>query len=114
MEINDCAGCVASCCKLLIDITEKEYLHLKSLNLSKNLLRQSQMFTQQNPAYKGKEDFLDKMYKDDFATIKKSDDGFCSLLDRKTRLCSIYNNRPKCCKDYESNGKRCQKIKKNV
>jgi len=114
MEVNPCSSCVASCCTLLIDLTKKEYLHLKSLNLSNNLLKQSEIFTQKNPIYKGKEEFFDSMYKDEFAIIKKEKDGFCSLLNKETRLCEIYENRPKCCRDYESNGKQCKQIKKCI
>jgi len=34
-------------------------------------MKQSEIFTQKNPEYKGKEQFFDGMYKDDFAIIKK-------------------------------------------
>jgi len=114
MEINNCLNCMANCCTLIIDLTKEEYLHLKSLNLSDNLLKQSEIFTSQNPMYKGKEFLFDDMYKDDFAIIKKSKDGFCSLLDKKTRLCSIYEDRPKCCVDYKSDGERCKQIKQCI
>lgn len=114
MEINHCLNCVASCCTLIIDINKKEYNKLKSLNLENNLIKQSEIFTNKNPNYKGKELFFDKMYKEDFAIIKKGKDGFCSLLNRETRLCGIYENRPKCCRDYQSNGKRCKEIKKCI
>ena len=114
MEVNNCSGCVASCCKLTIDINRLEYERLNKLKLSESLIKQSEIFTQKNPEYKGKEQLFDGMYKDDFAIIKKGEDGFCSLLDKKTRLCSIYKDRPKCCIDYESNGSRCKKIKKCI
>jgi hypothetical protein len=71
MEVNPCYGCVSSCCSLLIDLTKKEYLHLKSLNLKNNLLKQSEIFTEKNPIYKGKEEFLDSMYQEEFAIIKR-------------------------------------------
>ena len=41
--------------------------------------------------------------------MKKADDGYCTLLDRKTMLCSCYEDRPQACKKYENN--RCEKIR---
>jgi Fe-S-cluster containining protein len=49
------------------------------------------------------------MYKDNFATLKKEDDGLCVLLDRESMKCTIYENRPKVCKDYTTS--RCSKIR---
>lgn len=114
MEVNKCLGCFANCCKLKIDINKSEYERLNKLKLSKMLIKQSEIFIQKNEEYKGKEEFIDYMYNDDFAIIKKGDDGFCVLLDRETRLCSIYEDRPKCCIEYESNGLRCKKIKECI
>ena len=49
------------------------------------------------------------MYKDNYAEMKKDDDGYCNLLDKKTMLCSVYEYRPKICKDYSNN--KCKKIR---
>ncbi len=110
MEVNKCFGCVASCCKLIIDINRGEYERLNKLKLSESLIKQSEMFIQKNPEYKGKEQFLDGMYNDDFAIIKKGKDGFCSLLNKETRLCGIYENRPKVCIEFSNESKRCKNL----
>ena len=112
MEINPCLNCISSCCKLEVDITKEEYETLVSLGHSKALLKRSETFIKENPLYKNKESFLDNMYGEDYATIKKEQDGFCSLLDKDTRLCSCYSDRPKVCRDFSNSSETCKKIKK--
>tara|TARA_R110002153_G_scaffold209897_1_gene362492 strand:+ start:10768 stop:11115 length:348 start_codon:yes stop_codon:yes gene_type:complete len=111
MEINPCFSCVGSCCSLLVDIDKEDYNNLISIKKGENVIKQSEIFTKNNPSYKGKEKFLDEMYLKDFAIIKKDKTGFCSLLDKKTRLCSIYENRPKACIDFSNKSSKCKSIK---
>jgi len=42
--------------------------------------------------------------------MKKSDDGYCVMLDRETMLCSIYEDRPEVCRAFKNN--KCEKIRK--
>jgi len=58
---------------------------------------------------KASKKFLDSMYSENFAEMKKSEDGLCTMLDRETMLCTVYENRPKVCVDYNNN--RCEKIR---
>ena len=51
------------------------------------------------------------MYKDNFAILKKKEDGYCVLLDEDMK-CTIYENRPKVCRDYKQN--RCTTIRKLI
>tara|TARA_R110001592_G_C13142086_1_gene747406 strand:+ start:1240 stop:1587 length:348 start_codon:yes stop_codon:yes gene_type:complete len=111
MEINSCLTCVGSCCSLVVDIDKEDYNNLISIKKGKNVIKQSEIFVKENPSYKGKEKFLDEMYSEEFARIKKNKTGFCSLLDKKTRLCSIYENRPKVCKDFSNKSLKCKSIK---
>ena len=48
------------------------------------------------------------MHKDNFAILKKREDGNCILLDENME-CSIYENRPKVCRDYKQS--RCINIR---
>jgi len=114
MGINNCITCLGSCCKLEIDLTKKEFLKLKSLGYEKEIIKRSELFINQYPNYLDKLSFLDNMYGDCFAILKKSKDGFCKLLDKKTRLCSIYEDRPKVCKDFSSKSQRCKNLKKCI
>ena len=111
MEVNPCLACVGSCCSLVVDINKEDYNNLISINKGDNVIKQSEIFTNNNPSYKGKEKFLDEMYFEEFAIIKKDETGFCSLLDKKTRLCSIYENRPKACIEFSNESLKCKSIK---
>jgi len=93
MEINKCLGCVGSCCSLDVEINKEDYYTLES---------------------KYKIDFLDNLYKDNFAILNKNNTGFCVFLDKDIRLCSIYKNRPKVCKEFSNKGEHCKKIYKCI
>ncbi|GAG33156.1 unnamed protein product, partial [marine sediment metagenome] len=67
-------------------------------------------FLKKEPKYREQEKVFNEMYKDNFALLKKSDDGLCVLLDKSTMKCTIYKYRPKVCKDYTTS--RCVKIRK--
>jgi len=114
MEVNNCLSCVGSCCTLVVDINRQDYNTLINIDKGENVIKQSEIFTNNNPSYRGKENFFDEMYLEDFAIIKKDETGFCSLLDKKSRLCSIYENRPKVCKDFSNKSVKCKKIKKCI
>lgn len=114
MEVNSCLNCVASCCRLEIDINESEYNNLREITDIENLITRTEKFIASYPSYKGKEIEINKMYGETFALIQKGTDGFCSLLDRKTRLCKVYENRPKVCVDYGVDSLRCKKIKQCI
>lgn len=109
--MSDCLKCVSTdCCKLDVEVNRNEYNKFTSLNLNKFFNTRVELFLKQNPKYKEQKEVFDKMYFDNYAILKKNNDGFCVLLNRETMLCSIYNDRPKVCKDYTI--KRCANIKK--
>jgi len=114
MEINNCLNCIGSCCKLEVDITKKEYENISNLGLEKNILKRSDIFLKDYPNYSNRTKFLDKMYKNNFAKLKRSNDGFCELLNKDTRICSIYENRPNVCKEYSNNSTSCKKIRECI
>tara|TARA_R110002012_G_scaffold228764_1_gene401245 strand:- start:34 stop:378 length:345 start_codon:yes stop_codon:yes gene_type:complete len=108
MEV-DCLKCINSgCCRLKITIDKKEYESLKP-KIKNEFVKHSEIYLSKNPKYKSKAKILDSMYEDNYAEMKKADDGYCTLLDRKTMLCSCYEDRPQACKKYENN--RCEKIR---
>lgn len=111
MEINTCINCKSNCCKLEINLTKKEFFNLSKLGLGENLKKRSIIFIDEYPDYHNRVDFLDKMYKENFAIILKNEQGFCQLLNMDSKFCSIYDNRPEVCKVYEVDGVRCKKIK---
>ncbi len=105
----DCLKCINSgCCKLKITINKKEYDSLIP-KIKKQFVKHLDVFLEKNPKYKRKEKILDLMYDDNYAEMKKDDDGYCNFLDKKTMLCSVYENRPKICKDYTND--KCVKIR---
>ena len=114
MGVDNCMNCVSSCCKLEIDLNKKEYLNLKNLGYSQEIVKRSELFINAYPNYFDKISFLDDMYGNEFAILKKNNDGFCKLLDKKTRLCSIYENRPKVCREFSNESKRCKNLKKCI
>jgi len=61
-----------------------------------------------NPKYLKQIKKFDEMYKDNFAILKKREDGNCVLLDENME-CSIYENRPKVCRYYKQS--RCINIR---
>ena len=112
MEVNSCLSCVASCCKLVVEIDKADYSKLVDLGHEDIMTKQSEIFISNNPSYKIREKFLDeKFYLNNFAIIEKGTDGFCKLLDRKTRLCTIYENRPKTCSEFSNESLACKNIK---
>jgi len=105
----DCLRCVNSaCCKLIVEIDRDEYNSFKSLGLSHHFNTRTEIFIANNPKYKKHTEQFNEMYKDNYATIKKREDGNCSLLDKKMK-CSIYADRPKACRDYKQ--QRCVNIR---
>ncbi len=108
----DCLKCINSaCCKLVIEVDKEEYDNSVKC-VKKHLVKRTDAFIKRFPKLESKRNHFDEMYKDNFATLEKSDDGLCVLLDRKTMLCSVYEDRPKCCKDYTTN--RCSKIRECI
>jgi Fe-S-cluster containining protein len=114
MAINKCLSCFSDCCKLEVDINKSEYFALKLILPSGKIKKRSEIFTDKNKAYKGRENQIDEMHGDYHAVILKGHDGFCSLLDKETRKCSIYANRPSVCIDFDNNSTRCEKIRKCI
>jgi Fe-S-cluster containining protein len=107
-----CLNCVASCCKLVVEIDKIDYNKLVGLGHKDIMTKQSEIFIRNNPSYKIKEKFLDeKLYVNNFAIIGKGKDGFCKLLDRETRLCTIYENIPKTCSEFSNESLTCKNIK---
>ena len=78
----DCLKCINSaCCKLKITIDKKEYESLKP-KIKNEFVRHTDIFIQKNPKYKNKANQIDLMYIDNYAVMKKGNDGFCNFLDR--------------------------------
>lgn len=106
----DCLKCTNSaCCRLEIEVDRLEFEKFKDLDLSKHFETRADSFIKNEPRYKDHKELFNKMYKNNFATLKKEADGLCVLLDRATMKCKIYSDRPKVCKDYKQN--RCAKIR---
>lgn len=107
----DCLKCTNSaCCKLTVQVSEKEYSRFKEKGLDGNFLKLQDSFANKFPEYKHKAESLSHLYVDIHATMKKSDDGYCVMLDRETMLCSIYEDRPEVCRAFKNN--KCEKIRK--
>ncbi len=105
----DCLKCINSaCCKLKITIDKKEYDSLKP-KIKNQFIRHTDIFIQKNPKYKNKANQIDLMYIDNYAVMKKGNDGFCNFLDRNTKLCTVYKDRLNICKTYTND--RCKKIR---
>jgi Fe-S-cluster containining protein len=106
----DCLKCVNSaCCKLDVEVDRLEFQRFKALRLDKYFETRADIFIKKEPRYTEQKETLNKMYKDNFATLKKGNDGLCVLLDKQSMKCTIYDDRPKVCKDYTTN--RCAKIR---
>jgi len=81
----DCLKCVNSgCCKLDVEVDRDEYNGFWSLGLGENFETRTDKFLDENPKYVKQMKELDEMYKDNFATLNKGDDGLCVLLDRES------------------------------
>ena len=108
MEV-DCLKCINSaCCKLIIEVGRDEFNSLHE-SIKKHFLKNSDKFILENPQHENKRAYLDEMYGENYAELRKDKDDLCVLLDRKTMLCSVYENRPNVCRDYTSD--RCGKIR---
>lgn len=108
MEI-DCLKCINSaCCKLNVEVDKEEYNRFVKLNLDEHFETRAEIFVKENPKYLKQTKVFDTMYKDNFAILKKKEDGNCVLLDENMK-CTIYENRPQVCKDYKQN--RCAAIR---
>jgi len=113
----DCLKCTNSaCCKeYIVEVNKEDYERLVGLGYKEYLVTETEKFIDNYPKYKGKENQLDEMhhniYKvtEIYATLIKSDNGYCGLIDNKTMLCTIHENRPKVCRNYTTN--RCEKIR---
>ena len=106
----NCLKCINSaCCKLVVEVDKDEYNKFKSLELDNYFTTRTESFLEKNTKYKEHKEVFDEMYKDNFATLNKGNDGHCILLDRRTMRCMIYEDRPKVCKDYSFNS--CKNIR---
>jgi len=109
MVIN-CLKCLNSaCCKLEVTVNQTEYEYFKTLNLDSIFKTRTEMFLEKNPSYKNRAIYFDNMYRDNFAILKRGEDGYCEMLDQKSMKCSIYDNRPSKCKNYTTD--RCKNIR---
>jgi len=105
----DCLRCVNSaCCRLTVEVDRDEYNSFKSLGLSHHFNTRTEIFIAKNPKHKKHTELFNEMYRDNYATIKKREDGYCVLLNKKME-CSIYADRPKACRDYKQ--LRCVNIR---
>jgi len=105
---------MGGCCALEVDISRQEYDNLVKMGLEKHITKNISKFISQNPQYKGKEEDLDEMYQGEYAVINQGGDGYCMLLDRKTRLCSVYENRPDTCIKFSNESEECNKIRRCI
>ena len=97
----DCLKCVNSaCCKLDVEVNKNEYERLEALGLKDYFITRLEVFLKKEKRYTKHKEVFNEMYKDNFAILKKGNDGNCVLLDSKTMKCTIYEDRPKVCKDY--------------
>jgi Fe-S-cluster containining protein len=99
---------------LEVEIDKYDYQILKEIGKEDNANKLSYLFIVKNPDYKDKEKFLDQMYGDRFAILKKNNKGYCNMLDLESRLCTIYENRPSVCRDFSNKSIACQKIKECI
>ena len=114
MSKNPCFDCVGSCCKLEIDVTRAEYKELVGKGYESAMITRANIFISENKEYENRRDFLDEMYDELFAIIKKGEDGFCTLLNKSNKLCSIYEDRPRVCRDYSNQSQRCKIIRQTI
>ena len=106
----DCKSCINSgCCKLVIEISKEEYESLSDI-VKKEFTKHIDSFLFKNKRLKGHIDkYLEILYKDNYARMNKSSDGYCPFLYRDTMLCSVYEDRPQVCKNYSNT--KCEKIR---
>ena len=114
MGVNACLNCVSTCCKLQIDLTKQDYERLKSMGKEDTAIKESDFFLLSFPEYESKKEFVDNLYSDMYATLKKDSSGYCVFLDPNTRLCTIYENRPQVCREYSNNSKHCKNIRQCI
>ena len=108
MEV-DCLKCINSaCCKLIIEVDKDEYDEFWRLDLDEYFETKTDVFLKENPKYIKHIKKIDEMYEDNFATLKRREDGYCVLLDKDMK-CTIYENRPKACRNYKQS--RCVNIR---
>jgi len=106
----DCLKCINSaCCGLVVEVSYDEYKELEKKGLHVHFTKHIDTFLKKFPKLKNKREYLKENYNSNYAELNKNKNGFCVLLDEKTKLCSIYEDRPKVCRDYENN--RCSKIR---
>ncbi|MEE9337995.1 MAG: YkgJ family cysteine cluster protein [Methylococcaceae bacterium] len=97
----DCLKCINSaCCKLTVEVDRNEYNKFWKLDLDEYFETRTDVFLKENPKYLKRIKELDEMHKDNFAILKKRNDGNCILLNENME-CSIYENRPKACREYK-------------
>ena len=109
----DCLKCVNSaCCQLAISIDKKEYESLNS-KVKKEFVKEIDDFFKESPEFIGiLEDRLEEQFKNNYAYMKRGEQGFCNLLDKETKLCTVYEIRPETCKNYKNT--QCTKIRRIV
>jgi Fe-S-cluster containining protein len=111
---NKCFNCAASCCRLTVDVSKEEYQIFKNKGLNKHFITQTDKYISKNPKHENKRPFIDSLYIESYAELKKDKSGLCALLDKNTLLCTIYEDRPQACKDYQINSKSCKKLYKCI
>lgn len=111
---NKCLICAASCCRLMVDVSKEEYQIFKNKGLHKHFTTQTDKYISKHPKHEKKRHFIDSLYKESYAELKKDKSGLCALLDKNTLLCTIYKDRPQACKDYKINSKSCKKLYKCI
>ena len=97
----DCLKCINSaCCKLTVEVDRNEYNKFWKLDLDEYFETKTDVFLKENPKYLKRIKELDETHKDNFAILKKRNDGNCILLNENME-CSIYEKRPKACREYK-------------
>jgi Fe-S-cluster containining protein len=116
MGLIDCKKCINSaCCKLVVELTKEDIKRLESLGYGENIKTNTDIFFSKFQDFKGDKKHIENLYNEAYKTTKtagilsKGGNGFCSLLDNKTKLCTIYSDRPDCCKKYSIG--RCKNIR---
>ena len=106
-----CLDCVNSaCCRLEVNVSRDEYSRYKSLGMTDLFETFAEKKIRENPEFAPLKHVIDESTNDDdYAELKKGDDGYCLKLDRETMLCSIYDKRPSVCSWYTND--RCEEIR---
>ncbi len=108
MGVN-CLQCTNSaCCKIEVVLSREEYNKFVALGYGSHVEKETDLFIKKNPEYEKRREFIDNLYRDEYARLLKDQSGMCVLIGENT-LCSIYEDRPIACREYETT--RCEKIR---